>query len=121
VLNQAAGLKSIASGIHGRPQHQGRRECRYVTAHIFALRMTAPTPPPQGASIVGRNVNCCNKNGVFSRHKSAMRKANRTVGAFVACFAVGASLSILFGLNSRNWIPAGMVVSTVVAFGAFKS
>jgi hypothetical protein len=50
-----------------------------------------------------------------------MRKANRAVGAFVVCFAVGASLSVLFGLNSRNWIPAGMVVSTVVAFGAFKS
>jgi hypothetical protein len=50
-----------------------------------------------------------------------MRKAKRAVGAFVVCFAVGASLSILFGLKSRNWIPAGVVVSTIVALGAFKS
>jgi hypothetical protein len=57
---------------------------------------------------------------VATKEESAMRKANRAVGAFVVCFAVGASVSVLFGLNSRNWIPAGIVVSTIVASVAFK-
>ena len=49
-----------------------------------------------------------------------MRTAIRSVGAFVVCFAVGASISLLFGLDSRNWIPAGIVVSSLVAGMAFK-
>jgi hypothetical protein len=50
-----------------------------------------------------------------------MRTATRSVGAFVVCFAVGASLSLLFGLDSRNWIPAGIAVSSLVAVMVFKN
>ena len=49
-----------------------------------------------------------------------MRRAAQSVGAFVVCFAVGASLSVWLGLDSRNWIPAGIVVRSLVAMMAFK-
>ncbi len=50
-----------------------------------------------------------------------MRRTTRSAAAFAVCFIVGASLSILLGLEFRNWIPGGLVVSTIVAlFSAFK-
>jgi hypothetical protein len=36
--------------------------------------------------------------------------------AFLVCLGVGASLSLLTGLESRVWLPAGVVVSTLVAW-----
>ena len=38
------------------------------------------------------------------------------VGAFFVCFATGAALSIAFGLESKNWVPAGFTVSSMVAY-----
>jgi hypothetical protein len=35
--------------------------------------------------------------------------------AFVVCFAIGTTLSVLFGLPSRVWVPAGLSTSTIVA------
>jgi hypothetical protein len=49
-----------------------------------------------------------------------MRTPTRSIGAFAVCFAVGASLSLLFGLESRIWVPAGLVVSTIVARFGFQ-
>jgi hypothetical protein len=40
--------------------------------------------------------------------------------AFFVCFATGAGLSMLFGLESRVWVPAGLAVSSVVAFVASR-
>ncbi len=42
-------------------------------------------------------------------------RTTASIAAFAVCFAVGASLSLLFGLESRIWVPAGVVVSTLVA------
>ncbi len=50
-----------------------------------------------------------------------MRRVYRAIGAFCVCFAVGAALSILFGLESRSWVPAGVTTSTIVAIGAFRA
>ena len=49
-----------------------------------------------------------------------MNSSIRSVAAFAVCFAVGASLCLLLGLESRTWVPAGLVVSTVVAVIALK-
>jgi hypothetical protein len=49
-----------------------------------------------------------------------MHAVIRSVGAFIVCFTFGAILSLLFGLDFRNWIPAGIVVSSVVAVTVFR-
>ena len=49
-----------------------------------------------------------------------MQRATRSVRAFAVCFAVGASLSLFFGQDARNWFPVGIVVSGLVAVMAFK-
>jgi hypothetical protein len=51
----------------------------------------------------------------LSRRVAALRPTARALGAFAMCFAVGALLSVLFGVASKTWVPAGLVVSTVVA------
>lgn len=53
-----------------------------------------------------------------------MKRRYRVIAAFAsfaACFAVGAALSVLTGLESRIWVPAGFVTSTMVAIVAFRS
>ena len=49
-----------------------------------------------------------------------MRTTTQSIAAFAVCFAVGASLSLLFGLESKIWVPAGLVVSTIVAVSALR-
>jgi hypothetical protein len=39
--------------------------------------------------------------------------------AFIVCFGTGMALSLLFGLESSLWVPAGVTVSTTVAAAVF--
>lgn len=52
-----------------------------------------------------------------------MEKPTRLIApalAFIVCFATGGALSMLFGLESHVWVPAGFAVSGVVAFAASR-
>lgn len=40
--------------------------------------------------------------------------------AFAVCFAVGMLGSLFFGLDSKTWVPAGLVTSTIVALHSFR-
>jgi sensor c-di-GMP phosphodiesterase-like protein len=53
-----------------------------------------------------------------------MKIRDRVIAAlagFAICFAVGASLSVVGGLESRIWVPAGLVTSTMIAMFALRS
>ena len=42
-------------------------------------------------------------------------QALRSVAAFGVCFAVGASGSVLLGLEAHIWVPAGIATSTTAS------
>jgi len=50
-----------------------------------------------------------------------MQSRYRAACAFLVCFIVGASGSVLLGLDSRIWVPAGLSTSTLVAFIGYRA
>ncbi len=49
-----------------------------------------------------------------------MRYAIRSAIAILVCFATGASLNVLRGTESHTWVPAGLMVCTVLAVIAWR-
>jgi hypothetical protein len=49
-----------------------------------------------------------------------MRYVYIGVSVFATCFVTGSILSLWFGLDSSQWVPAGLATSTFVGYYALR-